>query len=299
MSNADELLKYKELLDSGIITQEEFEKKKSELLEMNKHTDEIKENYIQQEDINNNVSNNISKSKKIIKFFLCLFLGMYGAHKFYEKKIGMGILYMFTAGLFLFGWLSDVVINFKELLDIDTTTNQFISKIIGCFSVFFIFCFFVTISLRIYQERVNNISSDFSTNILLDINNYYKEGKSKTITPEELIALKGEPLEKETWKYELNKKSSYQITTYTYPNSEEYNFYNGHLSWILIEREIPYSSKSYILSMFNLQQNSYTKKVIDNGTALRYDNCGAYEFWAQLDNNKMWWVKIKLVESPF
>lgn len=32
MSNADELLKYKELLDNEIITQEEFEKKKSELL---------------------------------------------------------------------------------------------------------------------------------------------------------------------------------------------------------------------------------------------------------------------------
>lgn len=32
MSNADELLKYKELLDNKIITQEEFEKKKTELL---------------------------------------------------------------------------------------------------------------------------------------------------------------------------------------------------------------------------------------------------------------------------
>lgn len=31
-SNADELKKYKELLDSGIITQEEFEKKKQQLL---------------------------------------------------------------------------------------------------------------------------------------------------------------------------------------------------------------------------------------------------------------------------
>ena len=32
MSNADEILKYKKLLDEGIITQEEFEKKKQELL---------------------------------------------------------------------------------------------------------------------------------------------------------------------------------------------------------------------------------------------------------------------------
>lgn len=32
ISNADEILKYKQLLDQGIITQEEFEKKKQELL---------------------------------------------------------------------------------------------------------------------------------------------------------------------------------------------------------------------------------------------------------------------------
>ena len=33
-------------------------------------------------------------------FFLCLFLGLIGAHKFYEGKIGMGVLYIFTGGLF-------------------------------------------------------------------------------------------------------------------------------------------------------------------------------------------------------
>ena len=32
LSNADELKKYKELLDSDILTEEEFEKKKKELL---------------------------------------------------------------------------------------------------------------------------------------------------------------------------------------------------------------------------------------------------------------------------
>ena len=34
MENMDELIKYKELLDKGIITQEEFKKKKEELLEI-------------------------------------------------------------------------------------------------------------------------------------------------------------------------------------------------------------------------------------------------------------------------
>ena len=46
---------------------------------------------------------------KWIAFFLCLFLGLYGAHKYYEGKIGMGLLYTFTAGLLGYGWLFDVI----------------------------------------------------------------------------------------------------------------------------------------------------------------------------------------------
>ena len=47
-------------------------------------------------------------------FFLCFFLGIFGAHKFYEHKTGMGILYLFTVGLFGIGWLIDLfVILFK------------------------------------------------------------------------------------------------------------------------------------------------------------------------------------------
>lgn len=40
-------------------------------------------------------------------FFLCLFLGYLGIHKFYEGRIGLGILYLFTCGLFGIGWLID------------------------------------------------------------------------------------------------------------------------------------------------------------------------------------------------
>lgn len=47
---------------------------------------------------------------KWIAFLLCLFLGYFGAHKFYEGKIGMGILYLFTGGLLGFGWLIDCIV---------------------------------------------------------------------------------------------------------------------------------------------------------------------------------------------
>lgn len=47
---------------------------------------------------------------KWVAFLLCLFLGFFGGHKFYEGRIGLGILYLFTAGLFGIGWLIDTLV---------------------------------------------------------------------------------------------------------------------------------------------------------------------------------------------
>lgn len=47
---------------------------------------------------------------KWISVLLCLFLGGLGAHKFYEGKMIMGILYLFTMGLFGIGWLIDLLV---------------------------------------------------------------------------------------------------------------------------------------------------------------------------------------------
>lgn len=49
---------------------------------------------------------------KWVALLLCFFLGVLGTHKFYEGKIGMGILYLFTFGLFGIG----VIIDFISLL---------------------------------------------------------------------------------------------------------------------------------------------------------------------------------------
>ena len=46
---------------------------------------------------------------KKIDFILCLTLGYLGIHKFYEKKISMSILYLFTGGLFFIGWIYDCI----------------------------------------------------------------------------------------------------------------------------------------------------------------------------------------------
>nr|DAF83521.1 MAG TPA: TM2 domain [Caudoviricetes sp.] len=57
-----------------------------------------------------------NKKRKIITFVLCLFFGMYGIHKFYQKKIGLGILYLFTLGIFGFGWLVDAILLLIDLI---------------------------------------------------------------------------------------------------------------------------------------------------------------------------------------
>lgn len=49
---------------------------------------------------------------KWISFFLCLFLGVFGVHKFYEGRILLGVLYIFTGGLFGIGVIIDLVILF-------------------------------------------------------------------------------------------------------------------------------------------------------------------------------------------
>lgn len=58
---------------------------------------------------NVNAALGVYAKNKWVAFLLCLFLGYLGAHKFYEGKVGMGILYLFTFGLFGIGWFFDCI----------------------------------------------------------------------------------------------------------------------------------------------------------------------------------------------
>ncbi len=49
-----------------------------------------------------------SDKKKGVALLLCIFGGYIGLHQFYVGKIGKGILYLFTAGLFGIGWFIDI-----------------------------------------------------------------------------------------------------------------------------------------------------------------------------------------------
>ena len=65
---------------------------------------------------NVNTNNNINAllagrlKNKWVALTLCFFLGFFGAHKFYEGKTGMGILYLFTGGLCMIGVIMDFIV---------------------------------------------------------------------------------------------------------------------------------------------------------------------------------------------
>lgn len=50
-----------------------------------------------------------SSKSRVTALVLCLLLGVLGAHKFYLGKFWVGVVYIFTYGLFGIGWLIDLV----------------------------------------------------------------------------------------------------------------------------------------------------------------------------------------------
>ncbi|MCL1829768.1 MAG: TM2 domain-containing protein [Oscillospiraceae bacterium] len=60
-------------------------------------------------DKNTNYYGRGGQKNKWVALILCFFLGFVGAHKFYEGKFIMGILYIFTGGLFVIGIILDFI----------------------------------------------------------------------------------------------------------------------------------------------------------------------------------------------
>lgn len=61
----------------------------------------------------------------MVNFLFVLFLGWSGAHKFAQGKVGMGLLYLFTGGLFGIGWLYDIIIALTNISKPNTQKKTF------------------------------------------------------------------------------------------------------------------------------------------------------------------------------
>jgi len=64
---------------------------------------------------------------KGVAYLLWFFLGIFGAHRFYLEKIGTGILWLLTCGLFGVGWFIDLFILGSEV----DTYNLMHSGVLG------------------------------------------------------------------------------------------------------------------------------------------------------------------------
>lgn len=51
----------------------------------------------------------ISPKGRLVALLLCIFLGGLGIHRFYVGKVGTGILWLLTGGVFGIGYIVDII----------------------------------------------------------------------------------------------------------------------------------------------------------------------------------------------
>ncbi len=52
----------------------------------------------------------MSEKKILPTFLLCLFLGLFGVHRFYVGKIWTGVIMFLTVGGFFIWWIIDLIV---------------------------------------------------------------------------------------------------------------------------------------------------------------------------------------------
>lgn len=78
--------------------------------------------------------NNASSDRKGV--LIAVFLGWCGGYRFYKKQFALGVLYLFTCGLFCIGWIVDIVASLSPASPDPTITPpseiaRFHTKVVG------------------------------------------------------------------------------------------------------------------------------------------------------------------------
>lgn len=60
----------------------------------------------------------------LVELLITVFFGPLGIHKFINKEVGWGIVYLFTGGLFGIGWFVDIVKVVIKMINSETQNNQ-------------------------------------------------------------------------------------------------------------------------------------------------------------------------------
>lgn len=94
-------------IDANCVICTKCGKQVEELKSGNNNTPQVVINNSNQ--LNNSIVPGLKKCDKWVSLILCIFLGFVGAHKFYEGKIGLGLLYLFTFGLLGIGVFIDII----------------------------------------------------------------------------------------------------------------------------------------------------------------------------------------------
>lgn len=78
----------------------------------------------------------------IIRLIITIMFGWLGIHKFIDKKPLQGLLYIFTFGLFIFGWIIDIVASIQFLKKTQIDKIEKTSKILGIIFtiILFVYC---------------------------------------------------------------------------------------------------------------------------------------------------------------
>jgi len=63
-----------------------------------------------------------------IAYLLCLLLGILGAHKFYLNRPLLGVLYFFSGGLILVGWIYDIFTLPRQINEYNERIYEFLDS---------------------------------------------------------------------------------------------------------------------------------------------------------------------------